>query len=91
MPGNSLRGFPVNQTNLAGRRRFSLTERFSLDLRAEYFNALNHPMFSPYPDFQLLVYVQTPGFGQINQTLNNALGGLNPLYQVGGPRSANSR
>ena len=28
------------------RRRFSLTERFKLDVRAEYFNLFNHPMFA---------------------------------------------
>jgi hypothetical protein len=87
MPRNSLRGFPINQTNLALRRRFQLTERFTLDLRAEYFNVFNHPMFSPYANGTQLNYIQTPNFGQITQTLNNALGGLNPLYQVGGPRS----
>ncbi len=78
LPRNYFRGFPINQTDLAVRRRFALTERFQLDARVEYFNVFNHPMFSPN-EF---------AFGQITQTLNAGLGTLNPLYQVGGPRSA---
>jgi hypothetical protein len=51
-------------------------------------NVLNHPNFgSP------INYLSSPQFGQSTQTLNNYLGGggqsggLNPLYQIGGPRS----
>jgi Carboxypeptidase regulatory-like domain/TonB dependent receptor/TonB-dependent Receptor Plug Domain len=94
-PRNSLRSpYSIDQTDLALRRRFNLTERLKLDVRAEYFNVFNHPMFGapgfnePNTEFGIL------GFGKIDTTTNNALGpggtsgGQNPLYAVGGPRSA---
>ena len=41
-PRNGLRSpYSINQTDLALRRRFNL----KLDVRAEYFNVFNHPMF----------------------------------------------
>jgi outer membrane receptor protein involved in Fe transport len=48
--GNSERNgirspYGINQTDLALRRRFNLTERVTLDARLEYFNLFNHPMF----------------------------------------------
>jgi hypothetical protein len=96
-PRNSLRSpFSINQTDLAVRRRISLTERIKLDLRVEYFNAFNHPMFgSPGDVFHPESRVGLPGFGTVsssgttNQSLNFGGGGTgqNPLYAVGGPRS----
>jgi hypothetical protein len=68
--------------------RTRLTERFSLQARGDFFNILNHPNFgSP------INYLTSPQFGQTTQMLNSYLGsggqsgGLNPLYQNGGPRS----
>jgi hypothetical protein len=47
-PRNSLRAFPVTQFDVALRRRFRITERLTLDARAELFNVLNHSdVFSP--------------------------------------------
>jgi hypothetical protein len=83
LPRNYFRAFGINQTDLALSRRINLTERLSLYLRMDYFNVFNHPMFTPYNN----IYLELPPFGEITQTLNQGLSGLNPLYQVGGPRS----
>jgi hypothetical protein len=83
-PRNFVRGFAAWQTDLAIRRQFSLRERLKLQFRAESFNLFNHPNFGSIYNFT------TDGptlFGRANSTLNNSLGGLNPLYQMGGPRS----
>ena len=82
---NALRGFPVSQIDMSLARLFSLTERWKLQLRAEAFNAFNHPNFG-----QPVVRIAAPTFGQSQSMLNKSLGfdaGLNPLYQIGGPRS----
>jgi hypothetical protein len=83
-PRNFVRGFDLWQADLAIERDFHLHERLNLKFRAEAFNLLNHPNFgnidnnlSDGPAF----------FGRATNTLNGQLGGLNPLYQVGGPRS----
>ncbi len=85
---NALRGFGATQWDITARRQFRFTERLSLQARADLFNILNHPNFgSP------INYLSSPQFGQATMMLNNSLGsggqsgGLNPLYQVGGPRS----
>jgi hypothetical protein len=83
-PRNKVRGFDLWQTDLAMRRDFPLHERLKLQFRAEAFNLLNRPNFG-------YLYSSTSDppslFGRAESTLNNTLGGLNPLYQVGGPRS----
>jgi hypothetical protein len=81
-PRNSLRGFNASQVDLAIHRQFPIYERVSLQFRAEAFNLFNHPNFG--------VIDNTLGdltFGRATDTLNNTLGGLSALYQVGGPRS----
>jgi hypothetical protein len=93
---NSLRGFPVYQTDFALRRQFNLTERVNLQFRTEFFNIFNHPNFGD-PDGKLGdffgVLIPNPTFGQSTSMLGRSLGtggtsgGLNPLFQVGGPRS----
>jgi hypothetical protein len=65
-----------------------MSERFSLQSSADMFNIFNHPNFGAP-----INYMTSPQFGQSTQTLNSWLGGggqsggLNPLYQIGGPRS----
>lgn len=85
---NALRGFSATQWDFTVRRQFRLTEKVGLQFRSDFFNILNHPNFgSP------INYMTSPQFGQSTQMLNNYLGsgglngGLNPLYQIGGPRS----
>jgi hypothetical protein len=74
--------------NFTIRREFPLVERLKLQFRAEMFNALNHPNFAD-PSGSLF----SPEFGYSTHMLSRDLGrggvngGLNPLYQVGGPRS----
>jgi hypothetical protein len=76
------------QVDFTLRRRFKLSERFSLLSSADFFNIFNHPNFGAP-----INYMTSPKFGQSTQTLNSWLGGggqsggLNPLYQIGGPRS----
>jgi hypothetical protein len=81
-PRNFVRGFPAVQTDLAIRREFPIHERLKLQFRGEFFNLFNQPNFS-----QIDTSVTDPLFGRSQSTLNNSLGGLNSLYQMGGPRS----
>src|SRR5271157_586288 len=88
---NALRGFGATQWDITLRRQFRFTERVSLQFRGDFFNILNHPNFGS-PINYLNARTTTP-FGYATQMLNNYLGsggqsgGLNPLYQIGGPRS----
>jgi hypothetical protein len=95
---NALRGFSVYQIDLSLRRKFKLTERVNLQFGTDFFNILNHPSFGD-PNGSLGTY--TPGvtftpsgkFGLSANTFarslgtGGTLGGFNPVYQVGGPRS----
>jgi Carboxypeptidase regulatory-like domain/TonB dependent receptor-like, beta-barrel len=102
-PRNGLRSpYSIDQTDLALRRRFNLTERIKLDLRAEYFNVFNHPMFgiagsqcNPSTFWGRQGGTALPTFGKIcpgTSTTNldggGAPNGQSALYAVGGPRSA---
>ena len=85
---NALRGFGMWQADVGLRRRFTITERVGLQLRAEVFNVFNHPSFgNPVGD------LGSGLFGQSIQTLAGSLGsggvngGLSPAYQIGGTRS----
>ncbi len=85
---NVLRGFGAWQADVGLQRQFHLAEKLELRFRAEFFNIFNHPNFgSP------INLLTSRLFGFSTQTLANSLGsggangGLNPLYQIGGPRS----
>ena len=87
-----MRGFPLAQADLAIHRQFSLSERIKLQLRGELFNVLNHPNFADPSGYMgspsasgALVIPST--FGRSVSMLSAGLGGLSPIYQIGGPRS----
>jgi hypothetical protein len=101
-PRNGLRSpYSIDQTDLALRRQFNLTERVKLDVRAEYFNLFNHPMFgipgsqcNPDGVWGILGGSPFSSFGKVcpgTSTTNLDGGGLpngqNALYAFGGPRS----
>ncbi len=98
-PRNGLRSpYSIDQTDVALRRRFDLTERVKLDVRAEYFNVFNHPMFglpgsncAPNDQWAYGGGSINPGFGKVCSTANldaGGSGGQSALYAPGGPRSA---
>ena len=86
---NALRAVGGTQVDLTLRRQFKIRERLSLQARADFFNIFKHPNFGPPTN-----YLSSPLFGQSTQMLGASLGsggqngGLNPLHQIGGPRSA---
>lgn len=80
---NDIPGFGLTQVDLSIARRFTFTERLNLQFRADAFNVLNHPNFT-----NPLGLVQAGTFFLKSRSmLNVGLGGLNPLFQEGGPRS----
>jgi len=86
---NAIIGFGMTQVDLSVARKFSLTEKVSLQFRSDFFNVFNNPNFAnPIPCLDC----GPASFGlatrMLNQGLTASLGsGLNSLYQVGGPRS----
>jgi hypothetical protein len=81
-PRNFARGFGAWQMDMAIRREFPIHENLKLQFRAEAFNLFNHPNFGVINS----QFGQST-FGQATATLASSLSGLNPLYQMGGPRS----
>lgn len=94
---NVLRGFGAWQLDFAMHRRFDLSERTSLEFRAEAFNVLNHPNFANPSDLgepgSLSIQKRPTQWGESTAMLANGLGPsllpgeLNPLFQIGGPRT----
>jgi hypothetical protein len=78
-----MRGFSASQVDVAVRRVFRLGERCSIQARAEFFNLTNTPNFANPSGV-----MTGRNFGRATQMLGTGLGGLSPLYQQGGPRSA---
>lgn len=81
---NLVRGFGSFQTDLALRRNFSVTETVRIQFRGEVFNVFNRANFGA---IQNGLSSGSANFGIATNTQNQQLGGLNSLYQVGGPRS----
>jgi hypothetical protein len=84
---NTITGFGMSQLDVSIGREFRWRERFTIDLRVDAFNALNHPNFG-----DPVKYLDSPLFGQSTSMLNLSLGtgspgsGLAPLFENGGPR-----
>src|SRR5579883_835972 len=84
LPRNYARAFDAAQLDIAVHREIPLGDTLRLQFRAEAFNILNHPNFGSI--YNNLAF--GPGlFGYAYATLNNSLGSLDSLYQMGGPRS----
>jgi hypothetical protein len=79
---NALRGFAVSQIDVSLRRRFRVLDAKTIEVGADVFNLLNHPNFAD-PDG----FLPDPTFGQSQSMFGQNVGGLNPVYQLGGPRS----
>jgi hypothetical protein len=85
---NALRGSPFSQLDLSLHRRFPLTERVNLQLRADFFNLFNRPNFGdPVGDLGSGLFGRP--ISMFGRSLGSSVGsvGLNPVYQSGGPRS----
>ena len=85
---NIFRGFDFAQLDFAVHRNFKWKDRLGAQLRADFFNAFNHPNFGN----PSATYSTATTFGTATAMLGKALnatagGGFNSLYQVGGPRS----
>lgn len=83
---NIARGFASYQWDVAFRRDFRITDRVHTNFRAEAFNVLNHANFGAI-NSNIQTNTTAQPFGQATSTQASQLGGLNALYQSGGPRS----
>lgn len=94
---NSLRGPSFKEFNFSLSKETFLTERVNLQLRAEFFNLLNHPNFSspllpnfigdigaPNPLTGGYVFSGQPAFYALTATGDVGIG--NPFLGGGGPR-----
>ncbi len=80
---NDLRSFGLSQVDLSISRKIAITERVNLQVRADAFNAFNHPNFAKPSGF---IEFGASGL-KSPQMASQGLGGLSPLFQEGGPRS----
>ncbi|MFZ0772085.1 MAG: carboxypeptidase regulatory-like domain-containing protein [Candidatus Sulfotelmatobacter sp.] len=68
LPRNSLRGPSLVNLDIALAKTTTITERVKLELRAEFFNALNHPEFAQPTVVDGAANIDSPTFGQITTT-----------------------
>ncbi|MGB7592876.1 MAG: hypothetical protein WBO19_16690, partial [Terriglobia bacterium] len=61
-------GPDLRRLNASLRRSFQITEKVRVDIRAEVYNATNHPYFAPPTN---LNFMNTMNFGQISSTRDN--------------------
>jgi hypothetical protein len=79
---NVARTTPMWQLDLALHRTVALVRSTTIETRVSAFNVLNHPNFGAI-DSDL----RSDTFGMPRAMLNRSLGGTNPAYQIGGPRT----
>jgi hypothetical protein len=65
---NVLRGPTLTNLDIALAKTTSFTERFKLEFRAEFFNALNHPEFAQPTLADGAANIDSPNFGKITTT-----------------------
>jgi Carboxypeptidase regulatory-like domain len=82
-PRNDIPGFGLTEVDLSLARKFPIGDRVTIHFRVDAFNVFNHPNFANPLGFLEF----GPTYLGSTQMLNQALGGLNPLFQQGGPRS----
>jgi hypothetical protein len=80
---NDISGFGLTEIDLSLSRKIALTERMNLQFRTDAFNLFNHPNFANPPAF----IGSGPSLLLSPSMLNQRIGGLNSLFQDGGPRS----
>jgi outer membrane receptor protein involved in Fe transport len=68
IPRNLLRGPGLTNVDIALAKTTNITERFKLELRAEFFNALNHPEFAQPTLGNNATNIYSPDFGQETTT-----------------------
>jgi hypothetical protein len=68
LPRNVLRGPSLTNLDIALAKTTAITERVKLELRAEFFNALNHPEFAQPTAVDGAANIESPTFGQITTT-----------------------
>ncbi len=68
LPRNVLRGPTLTNLDIALAKTTSITERIKLELRAEFFNSLNHPEFAQPTLTDNATNILAPTFGQITTT-----------------------
>jgi hypothetical protein len=80
---NDIPGFGLTQVDLSLGRKFAVTERIALQFRTDAFNLFNHPNFANPRAFigSGATFLKSPSMA------NQGLGGLNAVFQQGGPRS----
>ena len=71
---NVLRGPTLTNLDIALAKTTSITERFKMEFRAEFFNALNHPEFAQPTLLDNGANILGPTFGQITSTGSFRLG-----------------
>lgn len=68
VPRNFLRGPTLTNLDIAIAKTTSITERYKLEFRAEFFNALNHPEFAQPTLGDGAANIDGPTFGQVTNT-----------------------